>query len=166
MGEWMVAQMVTPSEVRLLTSVMTSLDVKLSRPEVGSSRNSTRGLVISAMPAGRVAWVRWVWGRVRAGRMMQVKRSGRDCAEWPKVEWACCGVLWCGFARVKGREGQVQREALGRRAGHCARLTDVCALGLSAADALGHGVADLDVAAALCTKKEKRSERRERTGER
>lgn len=53
----MVATMVTPSATRALTVVMTSLAVKLSRPEVGSSRNSTRGEVMREMPMfTRLAW--------------------------------------------------------------------------------------------------------------
>lgn len=41
-----------------LTVVMTSLAVKLSRPEVGSIRNSTRGAVIREMPMlGLFAWL-------------------------------------------------------------------------------------------------------------
>ena len=49
-GLWMVAQMVMPVLVSVFTTVMTSLEVYESSPDVGSSRNSTRGLVTSAMP--------------------------------------------------------------------------------------------------------------------
>ena len=42
--------MVIPVLTSPLTTVMTSLAVNESRPEVGSSRKSTRGLVTSAMP--------------------------------------------------------------------------------------------------------------------
>ena len=46
----MVAQMVSPIWVSFFTTVMTSLAVKESRPEVGSSRNSTFGSDTSAIP--------------------------------------------------------------------------------------------------------------------
>jgi hypothetical protein len=46
-----------PSVTSALTVVMTSFAVKLSRPLVGSSRNSTRGDVMSKMPMlTRLAW--------------------------------------------------------------------------------------------------------------
>mmetsp|Transcript_3984 Transcript_3984/g.8585 ORF Transcript_3984/g.8585 Transcript_3984/m.8585 type:complete len:227 (-) Transcript_3984:161-841(-) len=46
----MVAQMVVPLSASFLTTDMTSLAVKESRPLVGSSRNNTMGLVTRAMP--------------------------------------------------------------------------------------------------------------------
>ena len=48
-GEWMVATMVTCDFASDLTTLITSLAVKESRPDVGSSRKSTEGLVMSAM---------------------------------------------------------------------------------------------------------------------
>ena len=53
----MVAATVIPVRARSLTTAMTSLAVKESRPEVGSSSSRTRGLVTSAHPMlTRLAW--------------------------------------------------------------------------------------------------------------
>ena len=53
----MVAQMVTPSCTSDFTTVMVSLEVYESRPDVGSSRNSTRGLTtIASATLVRFAW--------------------------------------------------------------------------------------------------------------
>ena len=49
-GEWMVAQIVVPSATRPFTTVITSLAVYESSPEVGSSKNNTLGSVINAIP--------------------------------------------------------------------------------------------------------------------
>mmetsp|Transcript_41604 Transcript_41604/g.102524 ORF Transcript_41604/g.102524 Transcript_41604/m.102524 type:complete len:245 (-) Transcript_41604:541-1275(-) len=48
-GEWMVAMMVVSLVTRLFTTLITSFAVNESSPLVGSSRNSTEGLVMSAM---------------------------------------------------------------------------------------------------------------------
>ena len=48
-GEWIVATMVVSDVHSFFTTDITSFAVKLSKPLVGSSRNSTEGSVISAM---------------------------------------------------------------------------------------------------------------------
>ncbi len=65
-GEWMVAAMVVPSSLSPATTFITSLAVKLSRPDVGSSRNSTRGLVMRAMPICGLAACWREGGRLRS----------------------------------------------------------------------------------------------------
>ena len=49
-GLWMVAHTVTPPDRSPFTTVITSFAVKLSSPDVGSSRKRTRGEVMMAMP--------------------------------------------------------------------------------------------------------------------